>query len=129
MLRRWIVRPLAESDLDRAASWYEQQKPGLGLRFLDAADQLFRRLRDSPLQFPFVSADVHRALLQNRTHRSRSAPHSGLQFCDGSRLHQPSRDQRQAVLGLVKARRCAPPRCAGLRTLTTPARSSKVTFM
>ena len=65
MPRRWIVRPLAASDLDRAASWYEQQRPGLGLRFLDAADQLFRRLRDTPLQFPFVSADVHRALLQS----------------------------------------------------------------
>jgi len=63
MSRRWIVRPLAESDLDRAASWYEKQKSGLGLLFLDAADQLFRRLRESPLQFPFVSADVHRALL------------------------------------------------------------------
>jgi plasmid stabilization system protein ParE len=63
MSRRWIVRPLAESDLDRAVSWYERQKPGLGLRFLDAADQLFARLRDRPLQFPLVSADVRRALL------------------------------------------------------------------
>lgn len=63
MSRRWIVRPLAESDLDRAASWYEMQKPGLGLLFLDAADTLFHRLRESPLQFPFVSADVRRALL------------------------------------------------------------------
>jgi len=34
------------------------------LRFIDAADQLFRRLRVSPLQFPSVSADVRRALLQ-----------------------------------------------------------------
>ena len=33
------------------------------LRFLDAADQLFGRLRDSPLQFPLVSMDVRRALL------------------------------------------------------------------
>ena len=63
MSRRWIVRALAESDLDRAASWYEMQKPGLGLQFLDAAETVFRRLRESPLQFPFVSADVRRALL------------------------------------------------------------------
>jgi hypothetical protein len=63
MPRRWIVRPLAESDLDRAASWYDEQKPGLGLLFLDAVDQLFNRLRDSPLQFPLVSVDVRRALL------------------------------------------------------------------
>ena len=63
MSRRWIVRPPAEADIAQAATWYENQSPGLGLRFLDAADQLFRRLRDSPLQFPFVSTDVHRALL------------------------------------------------------------------
>lgn len=63
MSRRWIVRPLAESDIGQAASWYEAQKPGLGLRFLDAADQLFNRLRESPLQFPLVSPDVRRALL------------------------------------------------------------------
>ena len=63
MARRWIVRPLAESDVDRAASWYEDQRPGVGLRFLDAADRLFDRLRASPLQFPLVSTDVRRALL------------------------------------------------------------------
>ena len=63
MARRWIIRPLAESDLDYAASWYEGQQPGLGLRFLDAADQLFERLRVGPHQFPLVSTDVRRALL------------------------------------------------------------------
>jgi hypothetical protein len=49
MARRWIVRPLAASDLEHAVSWYEEQKPGLGMRFLDAADQLFDRLRETPL--------------------------------------------------------------------------------
>lgn len=63
MSRRWVVRPLAESDIDQAASWYESQRTGLGLRFLDATDQLFDRLRVSPLQFPVVSTDVRRALL------------------------------------------------------------------
>jgi len=63
MSRRWIVRPLAESDLDQAVSWYEGQQPGLGLRFLVAADELFERLRVSPQQFPLVSTDVRRALV------------------------------------------------------------------
>ena len=62
MSRRWIVRPLAESDIDQAALWYEGQRTGLGLRFLDATDQLFDRLRVSPLQFPLVTTDVRRAL-------------------------------------------------------------------
>ena len=63
MPRRWIVRPLAESDIERAAAWYEKQQQGLGLRFIDAADGLFERLRNSPLQFPLVSKDGRRALL------------------------------------------------------------------
>ena len=44
-------------------------------------------------------------------------------------LLRPSHRQRRAVLGLVKALRYAPTRCAGLRALTTPARSSKVALM
>ena len=63
MSRRWIVRPLAESDIAQAATWYENQRTDLGLRFLDATDQLFDRLRVSPLQFPLVSTDVRQALL------------------------------------------------------------------
>lgn len=63
MPRRWIVRPLAESDLDLAASRYESQRLGLGLRFLDAADKLFERVRATPLQFPLVSSDVRRGLM------------------------------------------------------------------
>ena len=63
MPRRWIVRPLAESDIERAAAWYENRRTGLGFRFLDATDQLLARLRVSPLQFPLVSTDVRRALL------------------------------------------------------------------
>ena len=63
MTRRWIVRPLAESDLDHAAQWYDDQRPGLGLQFLDTVDQVFERIRVTPLQFPTVRADVRRALL------------------------------------------------------------------
>ena len=36
-MRRWIVQPLAQADLDDAATWYESQQSGLGSRFLDAA--------------------------------------------------------------------------------------------
>ena len=44
-------------------------------------------------------------------------------------LLRTSHRERRAVLGIVKALRSAPTRCAGLRALTTPARSSKVTLM
>jgi hypothetical protein len=29
MLRRFIVRPLAEADLENAARWYDEEQPGL----------------------------------------------------------------------------------------------------
>ena len=62
MTRRWLVRPSAQSDLDAAVMWYEEQQSGLGLRFLDVIDQVLRRVRETPLQFPLIAADVRRAL-------------------------------------------------------------------
>ena len=63
MTRQWIVRPLAQADIDDAATWYEQQQSGLGSRFLDTLDQVFNRIRDTPQQFPGVSVDIRRALV------------------------------------------------------------------
>ena len=63
MTRRWIVRPLAQADIDDAVTWYEQQQSGLGSRFLDVLDHVFKRIRETPLQFPTVSVSIRRALL------------------------------------------------------------------
>ena len=64
MSRRFIVRPLAEADLENAAGWYDEERPGLATRFFSDVDQTFARIRERPLQFPIVSRDVRRALLQ-----------------------------------------------------------------
>ena len=64
MERQWIVRPLAQADIEAAAGWYEEQQPGLGLRFVDAVDHVLTRIRHTPLQFPEISDKVRRALLQ-----------------------------------------------------------------
>ena len=64
MSRRFIVRPIAEADLDNAARWYDEERPGLATRFLSDVDRTFARIRERPLQFPTVSRDVRRALLQ-----------------------------------------------------------------
>jgi hypothetical protein len=52
MTRHWIVRPLAQTDLEDAATWYERQQSGLGLRFLDALDHVFNRVRESRSNSP-----------------------------------------------------------------------------
>jgi plasmid stabilization system protein ParE len=64
MARRFIVRPLAEADLEQAASWYEEEQAGFGSRFLSDVDQVFGRIRAMPLQFPVVSHNIRRALLR-----------------------------------------------------------------
>lgn len=64
MNRRFIVRPLAEADLEDAARWYHDEQPGLADRFLSDVDRTFERIREQPFQFPAVSLDVRRALLQ-----------------------------------------------------------------
>jgi plasmid stabilization system protein ParE len=63
MARGFIVRPLAEADLEQAARWYDEEQAGLGSRFLSDVDQVFGRIRKRPQQFPVVSGEIRRALL------------------------------------------------------------------
>ena len=62
MNRRFIVRPLAEADLEDAAQWYDAERAGLAEWFLSDVDWTFVRIRERPLQFPPVTGDVRRAL-------------------------------------------------------------------
>ena len=63
MSRGFIVRPLAEADLEDAARWYEGEQAGLAERFLSDVDRTLARIRERPLQFPTVAGEVRRALL------------------------------------------------------------------
>jgi plasmid stabilization system protein ParE len=63
MARRFIVRPLAEADIDSAVQWYESEGQGLAARFHSDLDRTFKRMGESPLQFPAIARDVRRALL------------------------------------------------------------------
>jgi plasmid stabilization system protein ParE len=63
MARRFIVRPLAEADLEDAARWYDDERAGLSARFFSDVDRTFARIRELPFQFPPVASEVRRALL------------------------------------------------------------------
>ena len=63
MPRRFIVRPLAEADLEDAVRWYEDERAGFTERFLADVARTFDRIRERSLQFPTVRGDVRRALL------------------------------------------------------------------
>ena len=57
------LRPEAELDLAGAASWYEQQRRGLGQEFLDEFLALINKLSESPMSYPVAHRNTHRALL------------------------------------------------------------------
>ncbi|MEY4705495.1 MAG: hypothetical protein RL042_1700 [Nitrospirota bacterium] len=65
MARRLIVQLQSDLDIQAAALWYEDQRSGLGSRFLDELDLVFGRIVDNPRQFPRVDGNVHRAILRH----------------------------------------------------------------
>jgi hypothetical protein len=52
------LRPEAEQDLAEAARWYEEQRPGLGLEFLDEALATFSAIAERPWLTPAFSGPI-----------------------------------------------------------------------
>jgi toxin ParE1/3/4 len=65
MARRLVVQPQSDLDIQATTVWYEDQRFGLGSRFLDELDLVFQRIEGNPRQFPRVQGDVHRALFRH----------------------------------------------------------------
>jgi len=63
MTRQLIIRPEADLDVEEAAAWYEDQRAGLGFRFLSELGQILERIVESPLQFPEIEEGARRGLL------------------------------------------------------------------
>jgi plasmid stabilization system protein ParE len=53
----------AQDDIEAAALWYEEQREGLGARFIVELDGVLDRIGRSALQFPLLDPPVRRALL------------------------------------------------------------------
>ncbi|MFN0180717.1 MAG: type II toxin-antitoxin system RelE/ParE family toxin [Gemmatimonadales bacterium] len=60
----FIVRPLAEADVQAAFDWYEEQAEGLGHEFLRALDASYASIARWPESYPVVYRGVRRALLR-----------------------------------------------------------------
>lgn len=63
-MRTLLLRPQAQRDVADSAGWYEDQKAGLGIRFLEEMDHVLSRVQLNPLQFPEIEPGVRRGLLQ-----------------------------------------------------------------
>ena len=55
MSYRLITRPEAESDIEDAFEWYEDQSPGLGSEFVRAVDVRLSGIGHNPLAYPINS--------------------------------------------------------------------------
>ena len=71
MIRRVIVRPLAVEDIADAATWYEEQRPGLGDELVDEVITAIRRAQESPNRFRMVrpSDGMRRVLIERFPYR------------------------------------------------------------
>ena len=56
------LRPEADSDLDEAARWYEEQRIGLGSEFLDEVLRVLSAISEQPEGFPVVHKEIRRAV-------------------------------------------------------------------
>ncbi|OIN93040.1 MAG: hypothetical protein AUJ20_05425 [Comamonadaceae bacterium CG1_02_60_18] len=54
---------IANDELADACDWYEQQQPGLGLRFKSAVREASSRIARTPLMFPVELEDVRRYVM------------------------------------------------------------------
>ena len=62
-MSRLTVRPEAELDAFEAASWYENEREGLGLRFVTELQATMTRISEGPQRFPVVYKEFRRAIL------------------------------------------------------------------
>lgn len=70
-----IVRyhPLTASDLNRAVSYYNRQRPGLGDEFRSEIYATIDRIRSSPLQFLAVEHTIRGLLLHGELNNYRGS--------------------------------------------------------
>ena len=54
----------AEDELTEAALWYEDRREGLGIEFLEEAEQVFKKIEKNPRLYPVVHLDIRRANLR-----------------------------------------------------------------
>lgn len=62
MSLRIVFRAPARHEVEEAATWYDQQRPGLGEEFLREIDEAVIRAAIHSNRYPLVFADVRKAV-------------------------------------------------------------------
>ena len=55
------LHPSASQELSDTDEWYENEKIGLGTRFLNAVDKVFQEIESNPMRYGVFKGDVRAA--------------------------------------------------------------------
>jgi plasmid stabilization system protein ParE len=61
---RLTSQPPVDLEVEAAFEWYERERPGLGVEFLDELRATYGRVAHGPLRYQEVSDGIRRALLR-----------------------------------------------------------------
>jgi toxin ParE1/3/4 len=61
---RLISESPTDLDVEAAFEWYENERPGRGVEFLDELRATYNRIADAPLKYQELRAGIRRALLR-----------------------------------------------------------------
>lgn len=61
---RLVSEPSVDLDVEAAFDWYENERPGLGVEFLDELRAAYNRIADGPLKYQELRGGIRRALLR-----------------------------------------------------------------
>lgn len=64
MNRRLVFRSVAAREFEAAVLWYDQQKAGLGARFVEEVDRKLAEVLRHPEAFRAVRGEVRRAIVR-----------------------------------------------------------------
>lgn len=61
---RLVAEPAADLDIEAAFAWYQNERTGLGLEFLDELRVAYGRIADGPLKYRDLRSGIRRTLLR-----------------------------------------------------------------
>ncbi len=61
---RLVAEPAADLDVEAAFAWYQNERTGLGVEFLDELRVAYGRIADGPLKYRELRSVIRRTLLR-----------------------------------------------------------------
>jgi plasmid stabilization system protein ParE len=58
------IRPQARDEIDDAAAWYERERPGLGVHFVQAVISACSSIADQPSAYPQIRRGARRFVMK-----------------------------------------------------------------